>query len=294
MTYRDHFPKGWLFVIAAVMIIAYACNDVTNTEINSNKKESFTKIAPGKGQLNVRLTDAPAQYDAVYIDVQKVKVHFDKAFEDSSGSDSTMQKPGWITLSDSAMKVNLLDLTNGVDTLLAQANLEPGHYSHLRLILGNDNEVVVNGKSNYLKVPSGQHSGYKVKIQADIEAGKTYTVLIDFDASRSIHKAGRSGKYILKPVLRAVHLEEQTIGSISGVVNPPAARPNVMAIMNIDTTSTVADTTNGTFKLVGLEAGTYDVAIVPTNDSFKDTTLSGIEVTAGMETKLDTVQIDSL
>lgn len=294
MTYRDYLSKGWLFFIVAVMVVAYACNDVTSTRVNANKEENFKKIAPGKGHMSVRLTDAPARYDAVYIDVQKVKVHFDEAFEYSSGSDSTMQKPGWITLSDSAMKVNLLDLTNGVDTLLAQADLEPGHYSHLRLILGNDNEVMVNGKSNYLKVPSGQHSGYKVKIQADIEAGKTYTVLVDFDASRSIHKAGRSGKYILKPVLRAVHLAEQTIGSISGVINPPAARPNVMAIMNMDTTSTVADTTNGAFKLVGLEAGTYDVAIVPTNENFKDTTLSGIEVTAAMETKLDTVQVDSL
>lgn len=258
------------FILAVIGFTA--CNNVNNNHVEQQK-----------GHLNVHLTDAPANYDAVWIDVQEVRVRFE-----GSTTDTTESSPEWITISDTPMRVNLLDLTNGVDTLLASADLETGNYSNLRLVLGDNNEVVIDGQSHNLKVPSGQQSGYKVKINTFIEAGMDYNLLVDFDASRSVHMAGNSGKYILKPVLKAVSVEKA--GSISGVVQPSEANPQILAVMDGDTTATMADTSGG-FMVRGLSAGIYDLSIKPTNDQYNDTTLTDKNVMQGEDTSVDTVEV---
>lgn len=264
-------------VLAAVMVVS--CSD----DVNFNGPENQ------KAQMNVNLTDAPANYQEVNIDVQGLRVHYTPSSEDTASSEGE-----WIELPVEPMKVDLLELTNGVDTLLTSAELEPGTYKELRLILGNENTVMVDSTVEDLKVPSGQESGYKIKFQTDLEAGEELDVTVDFDAARSVHKAGKSGKYILKPVLKAFveNGDEVETGSIAGVVEPTDADPFIYAIMDDDTAGSTQPDDDGGFLLEGLDAGQYDLSFEPTSDQYSDTTLTNITVEEDAQNDVGTVTLN--
>ena len=141
----------------------------------------------GTSNLQVKLTDAPAAYDKVNVDIREVKVNF--------RDDST----GWISLNTNARVYNLLGLQNGVDTLLATGTVQTGIVKEIRLILGSNNTVVVGGVSYPLTIPSGSESGLKIKVGKNINAGLA-TLIVDFDAALSINL--EPGGYKLRPVLR--------------------------------------------------------------------------------------------
>jgi hypothetical protein len=68
-------------------------------------------------RVSVRMTDAPGDYDAVYIDVQDVWI---KSTLDNNDGD------GWVSIGDVQPKIyNLLDLTGGVNVLLADNEVRP-------------------------------------------------------------------------------------------------------------------------------------------------------------------------
>lgn len=277
--FYSRFRNVLAFGLMAVLIAS--CSDV-----------NFSGSKAEKGHMDFHLTDAPANYDEVNIDVQGLRIHYTPQSSDTVTSDTTSSDGKWIDLPLDPVRLNLLELTNGVDSLIASADLDAGHYKELRLILGDDNDVVIDGETHSLKVPSGQESGYKIKFSTDLEPGDDIDVTIDFDAARSVHKAGNSEKYILKPVLKAFISggADMETGSIAGNVEPLDAEATVYAIMGADTSSTQPDTT-GAFTLVGLNAGSYDLNIQPANDLYRDTTLTGIPVTAGEENNLGTITL---
>lgn len=272
--------KG-LIALGLTALIAVSCNDV-----------NFNGPKTNKAHMNVHLTDAPANYQEVNVDVQGMRVFYMPMSTDTASVDSARDGK-WVDLPVKPMTINLLDLTNGVDTLLSSADLKPGRYSEMRLILGSDNTVMVDSMTHNLKVPSGQHSGYKIKFGSiELKEGQTIDISVDFDASRSVHQAGKSGKYILHPVLRAfVESGDQVeTGSITGTVEPSDSNADILAIMGEDTTSTQADTTGG-FMLQGLDPGQYNLTIQPTNDQYSDTTLTDVSVEKGQETDVGTITL---
>lgn len=272
--------------LIALFVGFTACDTTSDTGFTDNSNTT----------IEVKLTDAPANYDAVNIDIQSVRLHKNADAEgDSTASNEEAEEDGWITILEEPMDVNLLDLTNGNDITLGSAELEPGEYSQLRFVLGDGNTVTVDGEVIPLTTPSAQQSGLKLQLDTEIEAGVTYTLLVDFDAARSIVKAGNSGKYILKPVLHAVNLAEA--GSISGNVQPAVTdstdvNTHVMAVTNDDTLSTITDE-NGDYMIMGLLPATYDVTFDPESNidslSYADTTVTGVEVIANEEAVIDTV-----
>ena len=245
-------------------------------------KNSFFYTGKGTATFNVYLTDAPGSYEEVLIDIRQVRVHVDEG-------DSTS---GWRELeSVKAGVYNLLDFTNHMDTLLASEELPAGHISQMRLVLGDSNRVKVNGVYHDLKTPSGQQSGLKLNIHADLQEDIDYDIWIDFDACRSIVRTG-NGKYILKPVIRTY--TKATTGAISGVVDPIEAYPYIMAVSeNKDTVGTLADSTSGDFLLKGLAEGNYDVIFEPDSGYMKKT-IEDVLVVTGEVTELDTVVIEQV
>lgn len=234
------------------------------------------------GTLRVLLTDAPADYESVFIDVQGVRIH--------QSTDAEEEDSGWIDIMTEPNRVDLLSLINGNVELLGELDLEPGQYNQMRFILGEDNEVVIDGESIPLDTPSAQQSGLKLNIQSDITEGGLYTLLLDFDASRSIVQAGASGKFILKPVIRTVSL--QSSGAIEGDIVPEAAQPWVYAIADQDTLSGTRATDSGNFRLIGLPTGTYQVSVVPTDDQYDHEVISDVEVENNATTVIGPIIID--
>lgn len=272
-----------VFILGLTVFLTVSCSDM----FNGGSQQQ------GQSRMNFHLTDAPGDYQEVNIDVQGLRIHYTPAETDTS--DSTSDSNGeWIDLPIEPTTVDLLTLQNGVDTLLASADLEPGYYQELRLMLGNDNYVMIDSTEHYMKVPSGQSSGYKVKFHTNLEEGEQVDVTIDFDASRSVHKAGNSGKYMLKPVLRAYVTTGDSVetGSIAGIVEPLEAEPSVLAIMGDDTVATTEPDTTGSFMMEGLDEGTYDLHVKAGNQDYNDEIMEDVAVQAGEETNVGTITLE--
>ena len=243
----------------------------------------------GSGTMRVSLTDAPADYAEVNIEIHQVLVKAND--EDDDDLDETkdmdndeLEDHGWKVVFNDTITVNLLDYQNGATLDLGEVELKEGRYNQVRLVLGDENTVVLNsGDTIQLNTPSGQTSGFKLLVQADIEADQVYDLVIDFDASRSISVTGNGG-YNLKPVLKTANLT--TSGSISGTILPTDANPYVYAIAGTDTSGTQVDE-NGDFRIIGLSNGTYKIEIKPTNEAYNDSTITDIELEDGEDIELE-------
>jgi hypothetical protein len=238
--------------------------------------------ATGKARLQVALTDDPGNYDVVNIDVQDVRINY--------SNDSVK---GWVSLPGvKTGNYDILRLANGKDTLLANAEIQTGRIQQIRLILGSNNFVKLNGQTYNLKTPSAHQSGLKINIHQDVNEGVTYKLLLDFDASRSIVQTGNGNnnneKYILKPVIRASL--EAIGGSIRGYVLPNSFPTAVYALQGTDTV-TGTYTVNGSYMLKGLTAGSYTLAFAPSDTTYKQQTKAGISVTTNSVTSVDSVRL---
>ena len=147
------------------------------------KKDSATT------SLSIKLTDAPASYEEVNVDLQQVRIKFD--------SDTT----SWIDLQTNAGIYNLLELQDGIDTLISEAIVPQGKVKEVRLVLGQNNSIKTGGEVLPLTIPSGSESGLKIKVSKELRTAVD-SLTIDFDAALSIFN--ESGEYKLKPVLRVI------------------------------------------------------------------------------------------
>jgi hypothetical protein len=221
-----------------------------------------------KASLSVQLTDAPANYDAVMIDVQGVEI---KGESDSS-----------VMLNTAVGMYNLLDLSNGVDTLIATGDIEPGTVSQIRLILGTNNFLTLDGVDYPLSTPSAQQSGLKLQIHQTFEAGVAYSILLDFDASQSIILKGNN-EYQLKPVIRTI--DAAISGSIKGSITPVGTIATVTA--SSDGVIYYSSVTNedGNFLIAGLPVEIYEIIITP-ELPLLPVTITEQEVSLGTSTDL--------
>ncbi len=238
---------------------------------------SDSPSSPGTGRLKVYLTDAPADFGEVNIEVTRAEIH-------SAGSDSLS---GWEIVNADTATYDLLTLRNGANALLGDQTLPAGRYTQIRLFIGENSNVLVDGVRHDLEVPS---NAVKLNHTFEIQENVLYELTLDFEASRSIVQTG-NGRYMLQPVIRVV---ANTIsGSISGTVLPVSAWSVVSTTIDGDTIGTFCDTLTGDFLLAVLPAGMYDLIIVPADTTYRDTTLAGVEVMALQETDIDTVQLST-
>jgi hypothetical protein len=231
-------------------------------------------------RLQVSLTDGPdPSVKEVWVDIQQIEILM---------GDTT--KP--LILNGSHPGVyNLLDFSDGKDTLLADATIPSGTISQIRLILGDNNYIVTNDDIKIpMKTPSAQESGLKVQVHQDVTGGILYRLTLDFDAGKSIVKAGNSGNYLLKPVLRIISLTPSG-GDIFGVVMPDSAKTFVFAIQGLDTiASTTTDTSSGKFLFKDIPAGNYSLSFLPSDATLKQTSINAV-VALGQITDVDTIQL---
>jgi hypothetical protein len=255
----SHTTLKWFSAVFLSLLISY-------TMISCNKDS-----AAGEATMRVHLTDAPGDFQAVYIDIQAVEV------TGVGGPVSVnLIRPGIY---------NLLDFRNGLDTLLGAVTLPAGYISQIRLVLGNNNSVQVDGVIYPLSTPSAQQSGLKLNLQKELSAGIVYDIWIDFDASRSVVQQG-NGSYSLKPVIRT--FSKPLTGAVKGTVSPAGSASTMIAIQNTDTIGGMVTDFLGNFYIGGLNPGTYRV-IFNANPGFIDREISRVVVNAGTVTNMGIV-----
>jgi hypothetical protein len=259
--------KILLFVMmVGASLSMFSCKKDGDNNNNNN--------GPGTATVTMRLTDAPGDYDHVYVDIQQVVV----TVEGSAAVTITPVRPG---------VYDLLDFANGVDTLLMESTIPAGKISQIRLVLGPNNSVVVDGTTYPMATPSAQESGLKLNLKETLVAGGAYTFWLDFDAGKSIVQTG-NGAYKLKPVIRAY--SAQTNGRLKGYVMPLTAMATVYAVAGTDTLSAIPDP-NGFFMFSGMVDGTYTVIVEPGILGLQVYTQNNVAVTYGAETNLGTITL---
>ena len=149
---------------------------------NSCKKDE------GTARLTVQLTDTPATYDAVHVEVIGVEIH--------------TNTEGWMTVPVNDSIYDLLQLQDSANAVLGSLVIPAGTLSQIRLILGSQNTVTVNSVVHPLSLSSQDESGLKLNIHQELEDNGVYTLELDFDAAQSVIENG-NGTYKLKPVITA-------------------------------------------------------------------------------------------
>jgi hypothetical protein len=218
------------------------------------------------------MTDAPGAYQSIMLNVKEIQV---------------ITSEGTTTMPVGDEPFDVLDFRMGKDTLLASQDIAAGHLQEVRLILNDTgNAVVIDNVSYNLTTPSAHTSGLKLKMNADLTAGTGYTLLLDFDAAKSIVKTG-NGKYILKPVIRAI--PQSVSGALKGLISPANSHADVYAITGTDTIGTIADST-GNFYFHGLTQGSYKVDIVP-DSPYVSKSIENVLVANGIVKDLGTIVV---
>jgi len=248
-----------LAAFSAIALTFYSCSS------DNSSSDSYA--------YKVRLTDDPGPYSEVNVDIQGVEV---------IGTNGET-----VTLNTHAGIYNLLDFTNGADTLIATSTLTSATVSQIRLILGTNNTVVLDGVTYPLSTPSAEQSGLKLQINQTLDADIENTVLLDFDANTSVVQTG-NGTFKLKPVLRTVVTASS--GNIEGSITPVGTLAMVSAVSASNIAFTTNADANGEFRITGVPPGTYTVTITPVLPLLP-VTQANVTVQAGISTNLGVVAL---
>lgn len=188
----------------------------------------------GSPSLTVLLKDAPGvQVTHAWVSLSAMKLAGGGSAEASSGAGVTlMDQPTGL--------IDLTELADSTETLVSKQPITAGTYSQLRFVIDSavletsDGQVYsLNGAvppdgadvTGDLKCPSCAQSGLKVNLPGgSLELAQGETILtLDFSVEQSFgHVAGRSGMWVMHPVIQASTAEvgpAVTTGAISGRVS---------------------------------------------------------------------------
>lgn len=239
----------------------------------------------GTAKIAVKLTDAPGDYQGVFVEVEDVMIK-----TSAEGSD----EEGWVSLEGVETGVyDLLKLTGGVTKLLVDTQLSAGYLHQIRLVLGDNNYILKGEGENQqqllLQTPSAEQSGLKLQINEELQANAEYTFILDFDVDKSVVKQG-NGTYNLKPVIR-VAVEENS-GSIVGSVHPTTEQVLVKA-ENATVSASAYTDAEGNFEIHGLPAGTYKVTATPeAGMGLNISIVNNVTVGQGASVSVETLYLD--
>ena len=277
-----------LTVVASIVL--YSCQkEVSATDTSG--------IPAGTNKLSVYITDGPTDYQKVLIDIQQIAVKIDTCRR--NGDDDDHGRTGcdddhdstkatceiWDTLNINPGVYDLLQLRNGLDTLLASGFILNGKIERIKVTLGNNNSVVVDSISHPLNLINNQHFVFLNigRDHLDSLSSNNLQLYLDFNLQRSIAYFG--GQYWLKPVLKP--FGRHSSGEIEGKVRPVRSHGLIKAY-NATDTAFARPWDEGEFKIRGLKEGTYSVFIDGIN-GFNDTTITNVVVQRNRDTKLGTI-----
>lgn len=265
-----------LFILATTLL---SCSDDDSSSIDNSI---------GTAQIAVKLTDAPGEYDKVMVEVEDVRIKLKT--EADIETDLEAGEDEWLSLEGvENQRINLLDLTGGVTELLAETEIPAGNLMEMRLVLGDNNTIFVDGQELALQTPSAQQSGLKVQVDQELVTDTYYTFILDFDVDQSVVSQG-NGNYLLKPVLR-LSVDEES-GSIAGIVTP-STEPVLVQAQSSNATVSAYTSEEGKFQLHGLEPGTYILTATPQEGlGYETTVVNNIEVEQGVVTELEPIILE--
>jgi hypothetical protein len=178
-----------MMALVLVLVLATGCNGVST----SIQPATVSNLPPGKGILEVYVTDAPGDMETCSITIDGLEAHrAGGSWED-------------IVFDEGETKTfNLLEFENGLKAFLAGQIVDAGWYTQLRLHIV-DNVLIEfedDDTDYYAKVPSGE---IKLVGPFEIPENGVAEITLDFDVEKSVHEIGAQDKeysYIFEPVIK--------------------------------------------------------------------------------------------
>jgi len=276
---------GLLTVVSISALVFFACK----------KENSVNNAVPaGKQNLSIFMTDGPGYFDSVLVDIRSVKVLIDTCskkdhdghWEDHHDRDTC---DVWDSLAIHPGVYDLFTLRNGTDTLLAGGNVPAGRIIVIKIELGTHNSLVKDSVKYPLLLPPRTSPFIYITLRGDewdeYLPGRLQ-LWMDFDISRSVIRV-RDNMFYLRPFIRI--FTRKASGEIEGRVLPKDAFTVITATSSNDTAYAIPGR-DGEYKMRGLNPGTYSVFFNASN-GYKDTTITGVNVTLGKETNLGTLTL---
>lgn len=260
-------------------------------------------LRSGEG-LQVYLTDGPTDLKAVSLDILKVEAKVDNdekhrdndrhGENDDDRDDDKQRKDDygeWVDLNATPSVINVLDLRNGVEKMIASSSNIQGRVRKIRVTLGTNNTVTLeNGDVITLNLLNDTQNLIYIKLFDEHRGrgsdNRSTAVRIDFDLASSVVLI--NGKYYLKPVVRPFCNEN--FGEVEGKVLPLDAKAVVRITDGAGFNAVALPFKDGEFKIRGLKEGTYTVTIEPLAPYLKET-ISNVVVTKGKDTELGTITL---
>ncbi len=166
------------------------------------------------GVLQIHLTDSPldlSTVSSVIVTIESILVY---PSDDGGGCEVPAPLPDFQDLDDSCPPIvimnhpetfDLLTLTDGATTLLAEAMLPSGFYQRIRLIVSSANLVFLDQSSAELKIEPHK---VDVPIRFELTSGGTTSITLDFQADASVQvNEASSDEYILRSVVTPVAID---------------------------------------------------------------------------------------
>ncbi len=281
--------KHLLFSVAVVAIsmswLFTACN-----------KSESASVPSGQQSTTLYMTDAPGIFDKVFLDIKSVEVLVDTSKNtrshdgcDWDGLGRRDRQPDsafvWQNLNATAGVYNLLQLKNGVDTLLASANIKAGSIRLIRIDLGTNNSLVKDSVTYPLNLVPGLPSYVLIKLTGnewERTSNSSVRLWLDFDVQRSIVQL-HAGAFYLSPVIHAFVVSKS--GTVVGTVLPRDAWPEIVSLYNSTDTAYAITNRDGMFMIRGLKDGTYS-AFFNASNGYKDTTITNITISNASKVSL--------
>jgi hypothetical protein len=283
-------------IAAAALIFFFACN-------KNNSSGSNPNIPQGKSQVSIYMMDDPIQFAKVLIDIRQVAVLVDTATKQTDSDHVGQWDDGycgwhrnkddksviWDTLDITPGVYDLLQLRNGVDTLLASGLIPSGKILKVKITLGSDNTIYTDSATHYPLEIFGPHPYFTINVRGvDVSSvsSNDFKLWLDFNLERSVFFW--NGQFLLKPYI--VVFNDQINAKIKGQALPRREVILVTAYNATDTLYAVPNWGDGNYMIRNVPAGTYSINFKG-RDDYKDTTITNITVASGKMVKVPDVTL---
>jgi len=229
--------------------------------VTTSPQTTITVVGDGILVMKIKDKTDLMNISAIKVTINKVEVHKAGSNDNDTESNETFEtndtsSAGWITVVSGVNTYNLLDLVDKPGQVMGQKTLSSGKYTQIRLYVTSA-ELTLNNKTYSMKVPSSRF--YWIH-PFNIEAGKTTSLTLDFDASNSITETGKD-KYILKPVVKILSEVSETTTTAETTTTVATTTSTIQTTTTtVNTTTTTLETTTTSTVTTTTVAATTTIA----------------------------------
>ncbi|MBT8259969.1 MAG: DUF4382 domain-containing protein [Flavobacteriaceae bacterium] len=144
--------------------------------------------------VSVKLNGTQSQYDEVWIEITDVLL---KVIDNENAPNC------WLSLKTSDNHIyNYIDITKTFNLdLVNEVNIPSGMIYEIKLVFGDNNRLIYNGKPINLNTNSVYQSSSGVRIDENLESNEQYIFNLEFETNNSILETPNENYYILQPIL---------------------------------------------------------------------------------------------